>query len=225
MIEFYHVFKQYVKNQFALNDINLTIEKGEFLFLTGASGAGKTTLMKLIFREELPSRGQILVDSININLVPAKKVYRLRRSMGIIFQDFKLLQTRTVLENVAIPLQVRGEKKSVIDDKVEEALALVGLSHRKHYIPSHISGGEQQRVAIARAIVGDPRLILADEPTGNLDTELSIEVFKIFERINARGITVLIATHDDHLMSLFPKRILKLERGKLVPRLKREESG
>jgi len=225
MIEFYHVFKQYVKNQFALNDINLTIEKGEFLFLTGASGAGKTTLMKLIFREELPSRGQILVDSININLVPAKKVYRLRRTMGIIFQDFKLLQTRTVFENVAIPLQVRGEKKSVIDDKVEEALALVGLSHRKHYIPSHISGGEQQRVAIARAIVGDPRLILADEPTGNLDTELSVEVFKIFERINARGITVLIATHDDHLMSLFPKRILKLERGKLVPRLKREDLG
>jgi len=225
MIEFYHVFKQYVKNQFALNDINLTIEKGEFLFLTGASGAGKTTLMKLIFREELPSRGQILVDSININLVPAKKVYRLRRSMGIIFQDFKLLQTRSVFENVAIPLQVRGEKKSVIDDKVEEALALVGLSHRKHYIPSHISGGEQQRVAIARAIVGNPRLILADEPTGNLDTELSVEVFKIFERINARGITVLIATHDDHLMSLFPKRILKLERGKLVPRLKREDLG
>ena len=225
MIEFYHVFKQYVKNQFALNYINLTNEKGEFLFLTGASGAGKTTLMKLIFREELPSRGQILVDSININLVPAKKVYRLRRSMGIIFQDFKLLQTRSVFENVAIPLQVRGEKKSVIDDKVEEALALVGLSHRKHYIPSHISGGEQQRVAIARAIVGNPRLILADEPTGNLDTELSVEVFKIFERINARGITVLIATHDDHLMSLFPKRILKLERGKLVPRLKREDLG
>lgn len=221
MIEFYHVYKQYVKNQFALADINLIIEKGEFAFLTGASGAGKTTLLKLMFKEELPTKGQILMDSENINLIPPKKIYKLRRNIGIVFQNFKLLENRTVFENVAIPLQIRGERKSHIERRVEEALSLVDLTHRKHYIPSHISGGEQQRVAIARAIVGNPRMILADEPTGNLDTELSIEIFKIFERINAGGITVLIATHDDHLMNLFQKRIIKLDKGRLVHYVKR----
>lgn len=223
MIEFYHVYKQYVKNQYALSDINISIEKGDFVLLTGASGAGKTTLLKLIFKEELPSKGQILIDSVNINLIPAKKLYKFRRTLGIVFQDFKLLENRTVYENAAIPLQVRGERKSAIDKKVDEALALVGLGHRKYYIPRHISGGEQQRVAIARAIVANPRLLLADEPTGNLDTELSIEIFKIFERINAKGVTVLIATHDRNLIRLFPKRVLKLDRGRLASDLKREE--
>ncbi|MCP5049535.1 MAG: cell division ATP-binding protein FtsE [bacterium] len=216
MIEFYHVSKQYVGDQLALNDVSITINKGDFVFLTGASGAGKSTLLKLIFKEELPTRGQILIDSLNINLIPHKLLYQLRRSLGIIFQDFKLLDNRTVYENIAIPLVVRGEKKNMIDKMVLNALNLVGLTHRRNYIPTHISGGEQQRVAIARAIVGSPKIIIADEPTGNLDTELSIEVFKIFERINANGITVLIATHDDHLMNLFPKRILKLEKGRLV---------
>lgn len=216
MIEFYHVHKQYVKDQVALSDISLSIQKGEFVFLTGASGAGKTTLLKLIFKEELPSRGQILIDSININLIPAKLLYQLRRSLGIVFQDFKLLDNRTVYENVAIPLVVKGTRKVLIDKMVTNALSLVGLIHRKNYIPAHISGGEQQRVAIARAIVGNPKIIIADEPTGNLDTELSIEVLKIFERINANGITVLIATHDNHLMEQFPKRVLKLEKGRLV---------
>ncbi len=215
MIEFYHVSKQYVSGQFALNDISLTIEKGEFVFLTGASGAGKSTLLKLIFKEELPSRGQILIDSLNINLIQPKLLYQLRRSLGIVFQDFKLLENRTVYENIAIPLVVRGEKKALIDKLVINALNLVGLTHRRNYIPTHISGGEQQRVAIARAIVGSPKIIVADEPTGNLDTELSIEVFRIFERINANGITVVIATHDDHLLKLFPKRILKLDKGRL----------
>lgn len=216
MIEFYHVHKQYVKDQFALSDISLSINKGEFVFLTGASGAGKTTLLKLIFKEELPSRGQILIDSININLIPLKLLYQLRRSIGIVFQDFKLLDKRTVYENVAIPLVVKGTRKVLIDKMVTNALSLVGLIHRRNYIPSHISGGEQQRVAIARAIVGNPKIIIADEPTGNLDTELSIEVFKTFERINANGITVLIATHDNHLMEQFPKRVVKLEKGRLL---------
>ena len=216
MIEFYHVFKQYVSDQFALDDVSLTIEKGEFIFLTGASGAGKSTLLKLIFKEELPTRGQILIDSLNINLVPSKMLFQLRRSLGIVFQDFKLLSNRTVYENIAIPLVVRGEKKAMIDKLVMNALNLVGLTHRRNYIPTHISGGEQQRVAIARAIVGNPKIIIADEPTGNLDTELSIEVFKIFERINANGITVLIATHDNHLMEQFPKRTLKLDKGRLA---------
>ncbi|UCH97851.1 MAG: cell division ATP-binding protein FtsE [Candidatus Aminicenantes bacterium] len=216
MIEFYHIYKQYVSDQYALNDVSFSINKGEFVFLTGASGAGKSTLLKLIFKEELPSRGQILIDSININLIISKLLYQLRRSIGIVFQDFRLLDNRTVYENVAIPLVIKGEKRLIIDKKVMNALSMVGLTHRRNYIPTHISGGEQQRVAIARAIVGNPKIILADEPTGNLDTELSIEVFRIFERINANGITVLIATHDNHLLDLFPKRILKLEKGRLI---------
>ncbi len=216
MIEFYHVYKQYVRDQFALNDVSLSIKKGEFVFLTGASGAGKTTFLKLIFKEEDPSRGQILIDSVNVNLIAPKLLYQLRRSLGIVFQDFRLLENRTLYENIGIPLVVRGERKALVDKKVMSALTLVGLTHRRNYIPKHISGGEQQRVAIARAIVGNPKILIADEPTGNLDTELSIEIFRIFERINANGITVLIATHDNHLMDLFPKRVLKLEKGRLV---------
>jgi cell division transport system ATP-binding protein len=224
MIELYHVYKQYVKEQYALYDISLTIKKGEFVFLTGASGAGKTTLLKLIFKEELPNKGQILVDSKNITLIPSRELYRLRREIGIVFQDFKLLVNRTVYENIAIPLVVRGEKKSFIDKMVTKALHEVGLTHRKNYIPTHISGGEQQRVAIARAIVGNPKIIIADEPTGNLDTELSIEIFKIFEKININGITTIIATHDDHLMNIFPKRTLKLEKGLLISSGEKEVS-
>lgn len=216
MIEFYHIYKQYVSDQYALCDVSFSVNKGEFIFLTGASGAGKTTLLKLIFKEELPSRGQILVDSLNINLIPHKLLYQLRRSIGIVFQDFRLLENRTVYENVAIPLVIRGEKRAIIDKRVMNALSMVGLTHRRNYVPTHISGGEQQRVAIARAIVGNPKIILADEPTGNLDTELSIEIFRILERINANGITVLVATHDNHLLDLFPKRILKLEKGRIA---------
>lgn len=223
MIEFYHVSKQYVKNQYALNDVNLTIEKGEFIFLTGSSGAGKTTLLKLVFKEELPSKGQILIDSYNINLIPAKKLYKLRRGIGIVFQDFKLLNRRTIYENIAIPLVIRGERKSVIDKRVHSALSLVGLTHRRNYIPEHVSGGEQQRVAIARAIVGNPKIIIADEPTGNLDTELSIEILKIFERINSNGITIIIATHDKNLIKIFPKRVIRLEKGRLISDWSKEE--
>lgn len=222
MIEFYHIYKQYVKNDFALHDISFSLQKGAFVFLTGASGAGKTTLLKLIFKEELPSRGQILIDSVNINLIPPKTIYKLRRDIGIVFQDFKLLENRTIYENIAIPLLVRGERRSLIDRKVNNALALVGLKHRRNYIPLHISGGEQQRVAIARAIVGNPKIIVADEPTGNLDTELSIEIIKIFERINANGVTIIIATHDNTLLKMFAKRILKLDKGKLITDWSRE---
>ena len=216
MIEFYHVFKQYVKNQYAISDISISIEKGEFIFLTGASGAGKSTFLKLIYKDELPSKGQILIDSINLNLLPDKKLFQLRRDIGIVFQDFKLLNNRTIYENVAIPLVVRNERKSIINKMVINALTLVGLIHRRNYLPPHVSGGEQQRVAIARAIVGNPKIIIADEPTGNLDTELSINIIKIFERINANGITILIATHDNNLLKLFPRRVLRLDKGMLV---------
>ncbi len=215
MIEFYHVDKQYVKDSYALSDVNLTISKGEFVFLTGASGAGKSTLLKLIYKDELPTRGQILIDSVNINLIPQSRLYQLRRDIGIIFQDFKLLNTRTVYENVALPLTVRGMKRSEVAEKVKKTLNLVGLSHRRNYLPAHISGGEQQRVAIARAIAGNPKIIIADEPTGNLDTELSEEILGIFERINADGITLLIATHDKNLISKYPKRVINLSKGQV----------
>ncbi len=216
MIEFYHVYKQYVKNQFAISDISISIEKGEFIFLTGASGAVKSTFLKMIYKEEVPSRGQILINSMNLNLLPDNKLYKLRRDIGIVFQDFKLLENRTIYENVAIPLIARNEKKSIVDKMVINALTLVGLTHRRNYFPTHVSGGEQQRVAIARAIVGNPKIIIADEPTGNLDTELSINIIKIFERININGITVLIATHDNNILKIFPKRILRLDKGMLV---------
>jgi len=216
MIEFYHVYMQYIKSQYALVDLCLSIEKGEFVFLTGASGAGKTTLLKLIYKAQTPVKGQILIDSVNINMIPKKSLYQLRRKIGIIFQDFKLLPRKTIFENVAIPLVIRGTKKNTILKKVNEALSLVGLTHRRNYFPLHISGGEQQRVAIARAIVSDPKIMIADEPTGNLDTELSIEILRIFERINAAGITIIIATHDKNLLRMFSKRTLRLEKGRMV---------
>jgi cell division transport system ATP-binding protein len=216
VIEFYHVFKQYVKDSFALKDVNLSIEKGEFIFLTGHSGAGKTTLLKLIYKDLVPSKGQILIDSVNVNLIPDKSLYQLRRKIGIVFQDFKLLPNRTVFENVAIPLLVRGERKNIIEKMTNNALTLFGLSHRKYYFPDHISGGEQQRVAIARAIAGNPKIIIADEPTGNLDTELSLEILQIFEKINQNGITLLIATHDNNLIKNFSKRMIKLENNTIV---------
>jgi cell division transport system ATP-binding protein len=216
VIEFYHVSKQYVKNVWVLNDVSFNIKKGDFVFLTGVSGAGKTTLLKLIYKDEVPSKGQILIDSTNTSLIAKKDIYKLRRDIGIIFQDFKLLHNRTIYENVALPLLIRGERKSLIEKRVSSALSLVGLSHRRNYLPMHVSGGEQQRAAIARAIVANPKIIIADEPTGNLDTELSIEIFHIFERINANGITVILATHDRHLLSLFPKRIISLDQGRIV---------
>ena len=216
MIQFFHVYKQYFRSNEALSDINLSIKRGEFIFLTGASGAGKSTLLKLIYKEEEPSKGQILIDSVNSTLIPLARLYKLRRQIGIVFQDFKLLMNRTVQENVAVPLLVRGEKRAAIENKVNSTLALVGLSHRKRYLTSHISGGEQQRVAIARAVIGNPKILIADEPTGNLDTELSIEIIRIFEKINASGITTIIATHDLNLINLFPKRIVKLDKGQMV---------
>ncbi len=216
MIEFYHVSKQYVKNVWVLNDITFSIKKGDFVFLTGVSGAGKTTLLKMIYKDEVPSKGQILIDSSNIGLIEKREVYRLRRDIGIIFQDFKLLHNRTIYENVALPLLVCGERKSLVEKRVNSSLSLVGLSHRRNYYPMHVSGGEQQRAAIARAIVANPKIIIADEPTGNLDTELSIEIFHIFERINANGITIVLATHDRHLLNIFPKRIISLDQGKIT---------
>ncbi len=215
MIEFYHIYKQYVSDQYALCDISFSVQKGEFIFLTGASGAGKTTLLKLIFKEELPSRGQILIDSLNINLIPHKLLYQLRRSIGIVFQDFRLLENRTVYENVAIPLVVRGEKRAIIDKKVMNALSLVGLTHRRNYVPTHISGGEQQRVAIARAIAANPKIILADEPTSALDPKSSQRIEETFMKLK-QDYTIIVVTHILRQARRLADYVLFLYLGKLI---------
>ncbi len=216
MIEFFGVSKEYIKGVYALKEISFEIKKGDFVFLTGFSGAGKSTLLKLIYKEEKVSSGQILIDSQNINLIPDKELYNLRRKIGVVFQDFKLLGNRTIFDNVAIPLYVRGEKKSKIDSLVKKTLQQVGLSHRMRYLAKHVSGGEQQRVAIARALVGQPKIIIADEPTGNLDTELSLEIMELFRKFNANGMTMLIATHDKGIIERFNNPIIRLQEGKLI---------
>jgi cell division transport system ATP-binding protein len=216
MIQLYHVTKRYPPGINALTDVSLHIEKGEFVFLTGPSGAGKTSLLKLLFCEELPTEGQILVNGRNLAVLPSKKVPYLRRSMGVVFQDFKLIQSKTVFENTALALHVIGVPESEHKARVLRVLRMVGLQHRLHSFPLQISGGEQQRVAIARALINEPALILADEPTGNLDPELSWEIMKLFRTINARGATIVVATHDPELIRSFGRRVIHLEAGRLA---------
>jgi len=216
MIQLYHVTKRYPAGISALTDVSLHIEKGEFVFLTGPSGAGKTTLLKLLFREELPTEGQILVNGRNLSVLPAKKVPYLRRSIGVVFQDFKLIHRKTVYENTALALHVTGVPESEHKAKVLRVLRMVGLQHRMHSYPLQISGGEQQRVAIARALINEPVLLLADEPTGNLDPELSWEIMRLFREINAHGATIVVATHDPELIRSFGRRVIHLEAGRVV---------
>jgi cell division transport system ATP-binding protein len=216
MIQIFNICKAYQKDSSALVEINLKIAKGEFVYITGPSGAGKSTLLKLLYCAERPSRGQILVNGQNITRFGAGKIPQLRRRMGIIFQDFKLLNRRTVFENVAFPLEVQGWKRFQISKKVYQTLKHVGLEHKLTRHPLELSGGEQQRVAIARALVIDPILLLADEPTGNLDPEVAQEIMDLFKGANARGSTVVVATHDRELMRRFPRRIISLEEGRVV---------
>jgi cell division transport system ATP-binding protein len=215
MIQLFNVSKAYQKDSAALTEINLKVPKGDFVYLTGASGAGKSTLLKLLFGAEKPSRGQIMINGNNItrliNRIPA-----LRRRMGIVFQDFKLLNRRTVYENVAFPLEVQGKKRIEIVKKVYQTLQQVGLEHKLHRHPLELSGGEQQRVAIARALVVDPMVLLADEPTGNLDPEVAMEIMELFKMANARGSTVVVATHDRETIRCNPRRVITLEAGRLV---------
>jgi cell division transport system ATP-binding protein len=215
MIQFYHVFKSFNKIH-ALMDINVKIEKGDFVFITGPSGAGKTTLLRLIYGDERPDRGQILVHGINLLTIRKSKIPYLRRHLGIIFQDFKLLNKRTVYENVAFSLKVTGTPPNELKKKTWNALKTVGLTKKQDFAPPRLSGGEQQRVAIARALVNQPPLIVADEPTGNLDRNLTEEIMDIFREINAAGTTVVIATHDRDVMQNTPARIISLDRGRIV---------
>ena len=216
MIELYHVWKQYQKPHWALSDVSFHVEKGDFWFITGPSGSGKTTLLKIMFREILPTQGQIIIDRRNILKISDHRIYLLRRKMGIVFQDFRLLFHKKVFDNVAIVLEVQGVPRKEIRRRVFSALRMVNLHKKMWEYPSHLSYGEQQRVAIARAVVNSPTIILADEPTGNLDTELAFEIMSLFREINKRGATVIICTHDRELIRHFGQKILFLYKGKLL---------
>ena len=216
MIQFFGVSKRFPTGQSALDGINLEIARGEFCFITGASGAGKTTLLKLIFREDVPSSGQILVNGRNVSLIPRGKIPFLRRTIGVVFQDFRLIERKTIFENVAFLPRILGLDHGRQKRVAFEALRRVGLSHRMASFPSQLSGGEKQRVAIARALINEPEILIADEPTGNLDDDLSQEIVRLFLDIHLRGTTVLFATHDRALIESVGHRVLTLAHGKVV---------
>lgn len=216
MLTIDHVFKRYADAGDALSNVSFHLEKGEMAFLTGHSGAGKSTLLKLIAMIERPSRGQILVDGQNLGRMREHQVPYLRRKLGLIFQDYKLLFDRTVFDNIALPLVVAGVGQYEVARRVRAALDKVGLLGKENKYPLALSGGEQQRIGIARAVVNKPAIILADEPTGNLDPELSAEIMRLFDQFKQVGVTVLIATHDIELISNFNHKVLQLEQGRLM---------
>ena len=222
-VRMYGVSKSYLPGSWALRDISLEIGRGEFVFLTGASGAGKTTLLKLLFAAERPNQGQILVLGRNIARLRGGAVPALRRRVGVVFQDFKLLGSRSVEENVAVTLDVVGTPRRTTRSRVFNILRQVGLHERRHHAPLALSGGEQQRVAIARALVGEPEVLLADEPTGNLDPELSVEIIELMLAAADRGTTVVVATHDLSLVERYGRRVLRLEDGRIVEQAPRPE--
>jgi len=215
-VAIYHVSKSYAAGSFALRDVSLQLRKGEFVFLTGPSGAGKSTLLRLLFADERPSEGQIVVLGRNIARLGPRAVPRLRRRIGVVFQDFKLLPRRTVEENVAVALEVLGTPRREVRARVFAMLKQVGLQHRRYQHPLSLSGGEQQRVAIARALVNEPEILLADEPTGNLDPDLTVEIMDLIASAATRGTTVIVATHELALVARYGKRTLRLEGGRLA---------
>lgn len=216
MIEAYHVSKTYARGVYALRDLSLRVEKGDFVFLTGPSGAGKSTLLRLLLRQDVPTEGQLMVGGRNLATLTPRQVQSYRRSLGFVFQDFKLLPAKTVLENVSFVPRVLGMGESQQQRRTFQVLKWVGLQHRMNAYPLELSGGEQQRIAIARALVNDPAIILADEPTGNLDPDLSLEIMNLFREINARGTTVVVATHDRELIRRVGRRAVTLDHGNIV---------
>lgn len=216
LIRMTDVQKTYKTGTVALYDVDLTISKGEFVFIIGASGSGKSTLIKMLYREEKPDKGSIMIGGINVAKLKDRKVYILRRKLGVVFQDFKLLPKMTVYENVAFAMEVFNYDKKIIHEKVMEALDLVGLKGKVRQYPNQLSGGEQQRVVIARAIVNNPKLLICDEPTGNLDPDTGMEIMKVLENINKLGTTVIMTTHNRDIVNKMKKRVIVLDKGKIV---------
>ena len=217
LIRMKNVEKKYKNGVTAIYDLNLAIEKGSFVFVIGGSGSGKSTLIKMLYREEKPTKGQVIVGGLDVAKLRNKKVYKLRRKLGIVFQNYRLLEKQTVYENVAFALECIGAKKDEIRRNVLKALEDVGLKNKVHEYPDNLSGGEQQRVAIARAIVNNPKLLLCDEPTGNLDPDMSLEIMKVLESINkSRGTTIIMATHDKEIVNKMKKQVITLKDGRLV---------
>ncbi|MGL5819471.1 MAG: cell division ATP-binding protein FtsE [Phycicoccus sp.] len=222
MIRFENVTKVYPRSSHpALDDVSIAIERGEFVFVVGPSGSGKSTMLRLALREEAASSGTVLVAGHDLHTMPMRQVPRLRREMGAVFQDFRLLPNKTVHENVAYALQVLGKPKHVIRQLVPETLDMVGLAGKERRFPHQLSGGEQQRVAIARAVVNRPQILLCDEPTGNLDQKISLEIVHLLDRINRTGTTVVLATHDQEIVNDMRRRVIQLDDGRLI----RDEEG
>jgi len=216
VIETHHISKVYSRGLYALRDLTLTIEKAEFVFLTGPSGAGKSTFLRMLLLQERPSEGEVFVNGQNLATLNRREIQEYRRGIGFIFQDFKLIQSRTVLENISFVPEVLGVPAAQQRRRAFQVLKWVGLQHRMNAYPYDLSGGEQQRIAIARALVNDPVLVIADEPTGNLDPDLSLEIMNLLREINAGGTTVLVATHDRELIRLVGRRTITLDQGKIV---------
>lgn len=217
MIEFINVSKTYEDNDtHAINGINLKIDDGEFVFIVGSSGAGKSTLLKLIMREQTPTTGDIIIDGQTINKLKRREIPYFRRKMGMVYQDFRLIDKMNVFDNVAFAMRVIGESSSVINDRVKHILKHVGLEHKLKERPSQLSGGEQQRVSLARALVNNPKIVIADEPTANVDEEMSKEIISLLKKISEDGTTVIVVTHDKELVKQFADRIIEIKKGKIV---------
>jgi cell division transport system ATP-binding protein len=216
MIDMQDVYKTYSNGIVAANGINVHIDAGEFLYVVGPSGAGKSTFIKMMYREVKPSKGSIIINGVNLAKLKDSKVPLLRRNIGVVFQDFKLLNTLSVYENVAFAMEVIEESPQYIKKRVMETLELVGLKHKARALPTELSGGEQQRVAIARSIVNAPKVVIADEPTGNLDPDTSWEIMNIFEEINLRGTTIVMATHNKEIVNTITHRVIAIENGRIA---------
>jgi len=216
LIETHHLSKLYSRGLYALRDLSIVVQKGEFVFLTGPSGAGKSTFLRLLLRQDRPSEGELVVNGYDLAQLTSRQVQEYRRGIGFVFQDFKLIPDRTVLENISFVPEVLGVPIAQQRRRAFQVLKWVGLQHRINAYPRDLSGGEQQRIAIARALVNEPALVLADEPTGNLDPDLSLEIMNLFREINAGGTTVLVATHDRELIRLVGRRTIRLDQGRVV---------